>query len=74
MAGFFDRVGNEDYCCILTAAANDSMKPVHDRMPLILPRSEAGQSLSGGSNTKLLLAATPPIPKVRSAEQQMSLW
>lgn len=43
MAGFFDRVGNEDYCCILTTAANDSMKPVHDRMPLILPRSEAGQ-------------------------------
>ena len=41
MAGLFDRRGGEDCYCILTTAANGSMKPIHDRMPLVLPRSQA---------------------------------
>lgn len=74
MAGLFDRRGGEDCYCILTTAANDSMKPVHDRMPLILSRGEARQWLSDGSKAELLLAVTPPPLAVRSAEQQLSLW
>ena len=52
MAGLFDRRGGEDCYCILTTAANDSMKPVHDRMPLILSRGEARQWLSDGSKAE----------------------
>lgn len=74
MAGLFDRRGGEDCYCILTTAANDSMKPVHDRMPLILPRGEAKQWLSDSSNAEVLLSMTPPALEVRSAEQQLSLW
>ena len=74
MAGFFDRSDGEDCYCVLTTAANDSMKPVHDRMPLILPHSQAEQWLSDGSNAEVLLAVTPPALAVRSEEQQLSLW
>ena len=74
MAGFFDRRDGEDCYCVLTTAANDSMKPVHDRMPLILPHSQAEQWLSDGSNAEVLLAVTPPALAVRSEEQQLSLW
>ena len=74
MAGLFDRRGGEDCYCVLTTAANSSMKPVHDRMPLILPHSQAEQWLSDGSNAEVLLSMTPPALEVRSAEQQLSLW
>lgn len=74
MAGFFDRRGGEDCYCVLTTAANNSMKPVHDRMPLILPRSKARQWLSDNSKAEVLLAVIPPALAVRSAEQQLSLW
>lgn len=36
LAGFYDRFGMEDRFIILTTQANDSMKLVHDRMPLVL--------------------------------------
>lgn len=35
MAGLYKRYGGEDYYCILTTESNDSMRSVHDRMPLI---------------------------------------
>lgn len=60
--------------CILTTAANGSMKPIHDRMPLVLPRSQAEQWLSEGSQTEVLLSMVPPALAVQSAEQQLSLW
>lgn len=74
MAGLFDRRGGEDCYCILTTAANGSMKPIHDRMPLVLPRSQAEQWLSEGSQTEVLLSMVPPALAVQSAEQQLSLW
>ena len=36
MAGIYSRYEDEDRFVILTTAANESMEPVHDRMPLIL--------------------------------------
>ena len=74
MAGLYERRGNEDCYCILTTSPNASMRPIHDRMPLILSRGEARQWLSDGSKAELLLAVTPPPLAVRSAEQQLSLW
>ena len=39
-AGLWDRWDNEgpgfDSCTIIVASANDTMKPIHDRMPVIL--------------------------------------
>lgn len=39
-AGFYNLEQNEDRFVILTTAANVSMQPVHDRMPLILDNNE----------------------------------
>jgi putative SOS response-associated peptidase YedK len=32
--------GPVESCCILTTAANELVRPVHDRMPMILPRQD----------------------------------
>ncbi|MDE7259344.1 MAG: SOS response-associated peptidase [Lachnospiraceae bacterium] len=40
MAGLYNRYQNEDRFVILTTAANESMNPVHDRMPLLLEQDE----------------------------------
>lgn len=40
MAGFYQRYEEGNRFVILTTGANNSMKPVHDRMPVILDRSE----------------------------------
>ena len=72
MAGLFDRRGGEDCYCILTTAANGSMKPIHDRMPLVLPRSQAEQWISEGSQTEVLLSMVPPALAVQSAPQKSS--
>src|SRR5262249_38541600 len=32
-------------CCLVTTVANDLVKPVHDRMPVILPRAGYGEWL-----------------------------
>lgn len=40
MAGIYRKYGDEDRFVILTTAANESVSPVHDRMPLILEEPE----------------------------------
>lgn len=45
--------------CLLTTAANRSMAPVHDRMPLILPEELALSWVLDRDRTEELLAMTP---------------
>lgn len=40
MAGFYNRFQDGDHFVILSTEANESVKPVHDRMPLILEEKE----------------------------------
>ena len=42
LAGFFHAEQGAERYTILTTAANDSMKRVHDRMPVMIDRSEIG--------------------------------
>ena len=35
-------------CTIITTAANDYLTPIHDRMPVILPREEGGAVAGAG--------------------------
>ena len=35
-------------CTIITTAANDFLSPIHDRMPVILPRESEGMWLEPG--------------------------
>ena len=74
MAGLYERRGNEDCYCVLTTAANPSMEPVHDRMPLILTGEQRQRWLSDADAAAEILAIVPPQLTRASAEAQISLW
>lgn len=55
---------------ILTTAANGSMQPIHDRMPLILSEEEAASWILDGSRTEELLRKVPaPLERCTDYEQ-----
>ena len=74
MAGCYNHYEDGDCFVILTTAANASMEPVHDRMPLILERDEIVEWLFDGSRTKELLEKRPCILERRADYEQMSLF
>ena len=74
IAGFYDRYRDEDRFVILTTAANESMKPVHDRMPLLLERDEIEGWLFDDRQARDLLRKTPALLKRRTDFEQMSLF
>ena len=59
MAGFYNVYGNEEYFVILTTQANESVKPVHDRMPLVLEREEIVSWLSEPDKIQAFLHKIP---------------
>ena len=74
MAGIYDvREGVPSYC-ILTTAPNDSMRDVHDRMPLVLEREQIVPWLYDLKATEQLLKATPPLLERRLLDAQIGLW
>ena len=71
LIGFFD--GRLCYC-ILTTAANDSMRETHDRMPLILTKEQMDPWLNDTSAIEEILHIVPPQLERASLEAQTSLW
>lgn len=59
---------------ILTTAANESMKPVHDRMPLLLERDEIEKWLFEDRLTEALLKKKPALLERRADFEQISLF
>lgn len=59
---------------ILTTAANESMEPVHDRMPLILEPDEVGPWIWDDERTKSLLEKEPCLLERRTDYEQMTLF
>lgn len=74
MAGLYDRRGSEDCYCILTTAPNASMRPIHDRMPLVVPRVRMQDWLIDGTAALSMLSIQPPELMRQSMETQISLW
>lgn len=55
---------------ILTTAANDSMKPVHDRMPLILPENQIRDWIfDDGAVREILRQGSPLLDRYQEYEQ-----
>lgn len=73
MAGFCDWFENERRFVILTTAANDSMKKIHDRMPLIL-ESEKIADWFDNSKMSALLYQTPALLNRQTEYEQQSLF
>ena len=74
MAGFYGRYEDGNHFVILTTAANASMKPVHDRMPLLLERDEvAGWVLDHGRMDNIL-RKIPCLLDRRTEYEQLTLF
>ncbi len=70
LAGFYNH-GEEDRFVILTTNANPFVAPVHDRMPLILEKSEIGDWLSHEEAFRGMLAERQiPLKRRQEYEQQ----
>lgn len=71
MAGFFDRFQDGDHFVILTTAANASVSPVHDRMPLILGKEEVEAWIYDDAFLEFALHKVPAkLQKSQEYEQQ----
>ena len=74
MAGLYAiREGAPCYC-ILTTAANESMREVHDRMPLVLTRDQVRPWLEQPERSAEFLRMKPPLLVKASEEAQIGLW
>ena len=60
MAGLMKEVDGQRRFVILTSPPNASMEGIHNRMPLVLPRSQVGNWIRG-IDTSTLLHGVPPM-------------
>lgn len=74
MAGCFRHYEDGERFVILTTAANGSMEPVHDRMPLILEPDEIAAWIWDGERTKSLLEKRPCLLERKTDYKQMTLF
>lgn len=74
MAGLYNRYQDEDRFVILTTQANNSMQPVHNRMPLVLEQDEVRKWLFEDLLVGTFLHKIPPLLERRSDFEQMSLF
>lgn len=74
MAGFYQMQEDGPHFIILTTAANDSVRPVHERMPLILEREEMLLWIGEASKVSIFLNKSSPLLQRRQDYEQMSLF
>lgn len=74
MAGIFDVRDGVPCFTILTTAANESMRGIHDRMPLVLERGQVEPWLYDLKATEYYLTMTPPLLDRQLLDAQIGLW
>jgi putative SOS response-associated peptidase YedK len=74
LAGFYDLSENRDSFVILTTAANASMEPVHDRMPVIIDKRNIEDYLKDSSAAMEIINAPMPMLSRNSDYEQLSLF
>jgi len=74
MAGIYSRFEDEDRFVILTTSANESMKPVHDRMPLIIEKDEIVPWIENRNKTEVFLRKIPCRLNRTTEFEQMTLF
>jgi putative SOS response-associated peptidase YedK len=62
LAGLWDRCGSVEGLAVLTVEANDLVSPVHDRMPVIVPRESYAEWLSPETREARLVCLLRPYP------------
>ena len=74
MAGCFNVYQGQESFVVITTEANDSVSPVHERMPLILEQEEIEEWLFDERETVRLLQKTPILLKSYTDYEQMTLF
>lgn len=74
MAGFYRLFQDKEQFIIITTQANESVSPVHHRMPLILERSELEDWVYEDTFLEFALHRTPPQLARRQEYEQQSLF
>lgn len=74
MAGLWTKYQGRPCYTILITAANASMQPIHDRMPVVLPRSKLQAWLEDSSASEEMLRTVPPELEVSACDAQLRLW
>ena len=74
MAGFYNRVPNEERFLILSTQANASVSPVHNRMPVVLDESELEDWVYDDKFTEYALHKIPPKLWRKQEYEQQSLF
>lgn len=74
LAGFYREQEDGPHFIILTTAANDSVRPVHERMPLILEEEEIRLWIWEDSRVCSFLNKSSPLLERRQDYEQMSLF
>lgn len=74
MAGIWQPTAKEKQFTILTTSPNDSVSPVHDRMPLVLTSDELKPWIQDFGTAEKLLTKTPPLLDHKQEYEQLSLF
>ena len=74
LAGFYREQEDGPHFIILTSVANDSVRPVHERMPLILEEEEIRPWIWEDSKVPGFLNRLSPMLERRQDYEQMSLF
>lgn len=74
MAGLYNLYQEEERFVVITTEANESVRTVHDRMPLILEQYEVELWLKDETAAQKLLGKTPAALHRIQEYEQLSLW
>lgn len=75
MAGFYQRYEQGNRFVILTTGANDSMKPIHDRMPVVLEKAEMEDWIYNTAFMEYVLKRIPvELMREQEYEQQSFIF
>lgn len=74
MAGLYNLYQEEERFVVITTEANESVRAVHDRMPLILEKYEAELWLKEEKAAQKLLGKIPGAMQRTQEYEQLSLW
>jgi putative SOS response-associated peptidase YedK len=71
LAGIYDTINGVNCFIILTTAPNDSVAPIHDRMPLLLSHEQVRPWLVDAGAALELLCSRPPLLLRTSCDGQL---
>ena len=72
LAGIYDNIEGSNCFVILTTAPNETVKDIHDRMPLILNHDQVRPWLTDAQSALSLLTIVPPALQRSSEDGQLS--